>query len=561
MRQSGHGLHRPIDHAAKSPRQVVRPGAVLVLTALLIWGCCCGQSPAGDRSKLEYNRDVRPILAENCFACHGPDSAARKADLRLDRREAAIEAGAIVPGDPQTSELVARINAPDPKEAMPPRSTTKTLSAQQKDVLARWIADGAAYQPHWSLIPPRRPELPAVRDLSWVHKSDRSVRAGQARGARVAARARGRRADAGAALGLDLTGLPPDPALVETFVNNPAPDAYEDLVDRLLDSPRWGEHRARYWLDAARYADTNGYHFDNYREAWAYRDWVIGAFNRNLRSTVSRSSNSPATSCPSHARPAGRLGIQPLQRDDQRRRRHPRGIPGSLHPRPHRDRVAGLDGPDGRLRGLPRSQVRPARASASFTSCRRSSTTRRSRSWTATSRTRRRPSSFPRRPIAPAGRSWAAERSEVRKRLDDRGHSARPDFANWLAAADPRALEAQVPSAGLELAALDPAAGESPQQKPFESAEAGDFEKDHAFSFGAWIKIPDAKSYGSVLARMDDRNNYRGWDIWLEGGRIGAHLVHQWPDDASRSSRANRCRRAYGPTCSSPTTARERLRA
>ncbi len=135
MRDFRHGLYCPTDHAAASARGDGRIGAAPVSIVFLISASLCGQAAANDRAKLEYNRDVRPILAENCFACHGPDSAARKADLRLDKREAAIEAGAIEPGDPKQSELVARINAADPKEVMPPRSTTKSLSAEQKDVL------------------------------------------------------------------------------------------------------------------------------------------------------------------------------------------------------------------------------------------------------------------------------------------------------------------------------------------------------------------------------------------------------------------------------------------
>ena len=149
-------------------------------------------------------------------------------------------------------------------------------------MLQRWIAEGAPYQPHWSLIAPKRPELPTVQDTTWVRNPiDRFVLAKlEASGLRPAPEAD--RRTLARRLALDLTGLPPAPAVVEAFVHDPKADAYETLVTRFLDSPRWGEHRARYWLDSARYADTNGYHFDNFREAWAFRDWVIGAFNRNL---------------------------------------------------------------------------------------------------------------------------------------------------------------------------------------------------------------------------------------------------------------------------------------
>src|SRR5262249_13711091 len=141
----------------------------LSLLAVAALACAAGAAAAeGDRPGLEYNRDIRPILAENCFPCHGPDSAARKADLRLDRPEAPIAAAAIAPEEPESSELIARINAEDPKQRMPPPATTKTLSAREKEALRRWIAAGAAYQSHWSLIPPKRPALPAVKDPAWA---------------------------------------------------------------------------------------------------------------------------------------------------------------------------------------------------------------------------------------------------------------------------------------------------------------------------------------------------------------------------------------------------------
>ncbi len=255
-----------------------------ITAALAILALCSGSVTAADRSPtgLEYNRDIRPILAENCFACHGPDSAARKADLRLDHRDAAIKAGAISPRDPEASELIERINSRDPKELMPPPVTTKTLSTEQKVMLKRWVEAGAEYQPHWSTIAPRRPDFPTVQDTGWVRNSlDRFVLAKlEEKGLTPAPEAD--RSTLVRRLSLDLTGLPPSPGLVTAFLNDLAPDAYETLVTRIMDAPQWGEHRARYWLDAARYADTNGYHFDNYREAWAYRDWVIGAFNRNL---------------------------------------------------------------------------------------------------------------------------------------------------------------------------------------------------------------------------------------------------------------------------------------
>ncbi len=231
---------------------------------------------------VQYNRDVRPILAENCFRCHGPDSAARKADLRLDQRDAAIGMKAFKPGSPDESELVRRVFSSDDDERMPPPASHKNLTAAQKDLLKQWIATGAEYQPHWSLIPPKRLEPPAVKNDAWIRTPiDRFILAkletlGLSPAPEADRRTLARR------VSLDLTGLPPKPGDVEKFVSDPASDAYEKFVDRLLALPAWGEHRARYWLDLARYADTNGIHFDNYRENWAYRDYVIQAFNQNM---------------------------------------------------------------------------------------------------------------------------------------------------------------------------------------------------------------------------------------------------------------------------------------
>ncbi|MEZ6148351.1 MAG: DUF1549 domain-containing protein [Planctomycetaceae bacterium] len=259
------------------------PGAafrLVMLAAFLI----VNLSTAWAEPTLEYNRDVRPILAEYCFACHGPDSASRKADLRLDQREAAIEVGALVPGDIDNSQMIARILSDDPDELMPPPEIKKSLSAEQINILKRWVTDGAEYQPHWSLIPPTRPEFPAVQNQGWVKNPidafvlARLESAGLSPAPEAEPRALFRR------IHLDITGLPPSPDDVDAFVEDyrqRSDDALAEWIERLMDSPAWGEHRARYWLDAARYADTHGMHFDNYREMWPYRDWVIRAFNAN----------------------------------------------------------------------------------------------------------------------------------------------------------------------------------------------------------------------------------------------------------------------------------------
>jgi len=237
--------------------------------------------------KVEYDRDVRPILSDKCFKCHGPHAEQRQAELRLDRRDDALKTAAsgetaIVPGKPSESELVRRINATDPNEAMPPADANKTLTAAEKETLARWIAEGAEYREHWSFVPPQAAEPPQVKDESWVRSPiDRFILARLEReGLKPSSAADNvtliRR------LSLDLTGLPPTPAEVDAFLADMKDGAYDRLVDRLLASPHYGERMALDWLDAARYADTHGFHIDSHRDMWPWRDWVIEAFNRNL---------------------------------------------------------------------------------------------------------------------------------------------------------------------------------------------------------------------------------------------------------------------------------------
>ncbi|MFO0928715.1 MAG: DUF1549 domain-containing protein [Gemmataceae bacterium] len=259
--------------------------ALPLLAAVWVFATAAEKAP-GPRptvpDKPKYNRDIRPILAEFCFACHGPDKAARKGDLRLDIREEAIKSGALLPGKVDESSFCERLDTTAKGKLMPPAKTGKKLSAAQKEILKRWVAAGAEYEPHWAYIPPSRPVMPAVKAAGWVRNPiDRFVLAGlENRGLTPAPEAD--RPALARRVSLDLRGVPPSPEEVQTFVTDPRPDAYERYVDRLLASPGWGEHRGRHWLDYARFADTHGIHFDNYREIWAYRDWVIAALNRNL---------------------------------------------------------------------------------------------------------------------------------------------------------------------------------------------------------------------------------------------------------------------------------------
>ncbi len=252
-----------------------------VLFTLLLFGLLPDASAAKDGEKVSFNRDIRPILSENCFFCHGPDKGHRQAELRLDVREAALEQEAMVPGKPEESELIARIESDAPDEIMPPRSSTKTLTSAQKSLLKRWIAQGAVYEPHWAYLAPKRPPVPGVKARERVRNPiDAFILAPlEARGIEPSPEADRRTLIR--RLGLDLIGLPPSPEEVDRFVADTDEGAYERLVDHLLESPRYGERMAIPWLDLVRFTDTVGYHGDQNQRIFPYRDYVIDAFNAN----------------------------------------------------------------------------------------------------------------------------------------------------------------------------------------------------------------------------------------------------------------------------------------
>ena len=252
--------------------------------------------------KVSFNRDIRPILSDICFACHGPDVAKVKGGLRLDNKESAMKGGesgpAIVPGKPEQSEVYKRLITHDAEDLMPPKKTNKVLTAEQIDSFRRWIAEGAEYQGHWAFIAPERPAVPDVAALVRA-RADRPAESARAFTsaatnaidafvlARLAKEGLKPQPEAPKEtlirrVTLDLTGIPPTTAEVDAFLADKSPNAYEKVVDRVLSSPRYGEHMAARWLDMARYADSNGFQSDTQRHMWHWRDWVIGAFNRNM---------------------------------------------------------------------------------------------------------------------------------------------------------------------------------------------------------------------------------------------------------------------------------------
>ncbi len=236
---------------------------------------------------VDFARQIRPILSDNCFSCHGPDEKGRKGKLRLDVHEdvlAAAKSGKapVVPGSPDQSELIKRIFTSDADDVMPPPKSGKSLTPAQKELFRNWIAQGATWMSHWAYEPPKRPVPPQTADSRWPRNEiDRFILARlEKEGLKPSPAADKvtliRRAT------LDLTGLPPTPAEVDAFLADKGPDAYGKLIDRLMNSPHYGEHMAKYWMDAVRYADSHGYHIDSERSMWKYRDWVVGAYNRKL---------------------------------------------------------------------------------------------------------------------------------------------------------------------------------------------------------------------------------------------------------------------------------------
>jgi hypothetical protein len=532
---------------------------------------------SGDDSSARFSRDIRPLLSENCFACHGPDTRARKANLRLDTKEGLYErtpkrGPAVVPGDLEKSALWHRITTTDADDRMPPAESNKALTAQQKELIKEWILGGASWQGHWAFIKPERPPVPQVKSSPGFkvrNPIDAFILARlQAKGLKPAPEAD--RRTLARRLALDLTGLPPQPDTVNAFLSDASAAFYLRRVKQLMASPQWGEHRARYWLDAARYADTHGLHFDNYREIWPYRDWVIRAFNRNL-SFDQFTIEQLAGDLLDHATDDDRVAT---------------GF--------HRCNMTTNEGgtiEDENLANYANDRVTTTSwvwlgVTLNCCACHDHKfdpfTTRDFYSLAAIFRNtkqggfdknRRESDLYMVVPgTAPDQARWKVLPAEIelaRKDRDAQQNLALPAFTNWLnglevakAGEEPAVHLAgellRVPltegegtnvagwvtgqtasfqSSGPLLWETNGPLGPAPVLSKRSSLLLGDlanFEWNTAFSCGAWVKIPENfKGEGSILARMaGEDGKHRGWDFYVREQSFGTHQAHRWANMA-----------------------------
>ncbi len=544
----------------------------MALIVSLVAAGATAQAAEARKGTVEFNRDVRPLLSEYCTACHGPDPGARKADMRLDTRaglfkETKNEGPVVKPGNPKESALWQRIITTDEDDIMPPKKSHKVMKPEEKEILKRWIEAGAPYQDHWSFIAPERPALPKVKNSRWVSNPiDAFVLAKlEEKGLKPAPEADKR--TLARRLALDLTGLPPTPEEVESFVKDKSKEAYMKLVERLLERPAYGEHRARYWLDAARYADTHGLHFDNYREMWPYRDWVIKAFNQNM--------------------PFDKFTIEQLAGDLLENPTQDQKIATGFH-RCNMTTNEGGTIVDENLANYANDRVTTTSwvwlgLTANCAACHDHKfdpvTMKDFYSMAAFFRNTAQggldgnvKDSNPSITVVDDPKDYARWQElpkaieAAKKNVEAKRKDAEPLFAQWVGGLRSADIERELSTKGLVFHAdLDDGnikevtavvLGKEEKVKPVgelelgpdgrpskgialkkgvtvEFPDAGDFDHKEAFSFGAWVFIPkDFNESAAIFSRMDEKDNFRGWDLWIQQGQFGTHIISQWPENA-----------------------------
>ena len=514
--------------------------------ALLTAGIVSAQlKPA---AKVDFNRDIRAILSK-CSNCHGPAAGPGMAGLRLDSFQTAtakLPSGnrAIVPGKPEESALIFRINTTEPALLMPPADSHKTLSKEEKDLLREWIVQGAEYKEHWAFVAPVRPALPKVRTKGWTKNGIDSFVLAKLEEHGLQPEKEADRSTLLRRVSLDITGLPPTPEEVDAFLADRSKDAYERVVDRLLESPRYGERMAMDWMDYARYADSNGYQADYERFQSRWRDWVIEAFNKNMpydQFTVEQIAGDLLPNATNSQKLATAFN-----------RNHRINTEGGVIAEEWRvenvvDRVEttsavwlGLTAGCARCHDHkydPVSQKDFYRLYAYFNNVPESGSGE------------ERPVSHP-----PTLKAPTHEQSAKMAELDKRVAELDVLMASAIVKAGSKAqdwkLDRPLPQISDGLAArvalreggkfkaegkvsFDPGRATGGVRTGNEGfldlGEIGDVEKDKPFSYGAWV-LPD-RGEGSPFSRMDSANGFRGWEFSLVGGRPQAHLIHKWPEN------------------------------
>ena len=522
--------------------------------------------------KVEFNRDIRPIVAENCFHCHGPDPGTRKVGLRLDTeagffaarvdKKGNEEPPTVIKGQPEKSTLYQRMLSKDEDEIMPPPETHKKLLPDQIALVHRWIEQGAPWQPHWSLVSPQAATLPKTSDDTWAKQPiDRFVRAKlDAAGLKPAPEA-----DAATIIrrvSLDVTGLPPSPALLTKHLPKDGARLSEaqlsTLIDELMALPAYGEHRARYWLDAARYADSHGLHFDAYREMWPYRDWVVKSFNRNQpfdQFTIEQLAGDLLPNPTEEQRIA--TGLQ---------RCNPTTNEGGTIVEENlanyaADRVQtmgwvylGLTTNCAQCHDHkfdPFSQKDFYAMSAFFRNTTQGGLD-------GNVKDGKGPVIYlPTDADRPRWNALPAEIAKGNEQVASARKLGQPLFDQWLATAKPADLDADIPSKGL-IARLalnegsgipagttaagtpviwkkDGKSGPAPTFKQGSHlivGEAGDFSTKQAFSASAWARPDKLEGNGTIVGRMDDPKGAQGWTLFHTAKNYGVYIISKWPDDA-----------------------------
>ena len=498
------------------------------------------------KDEVDFNRDILPVLSDRCFHCHGPQK--QENDLRLDRRDAAIEAGAIEPGNLDDSELVARILSDDPDERMPPPKSNLKLTAKEKENLKKWIASGAEYKKHWAFQPlANEIAVPKTTDTKWARGDiDRFVLATLER-EKLKPAAEASREKLIRRLSFDLTGLPPTPEEIDAFLADKSFEAYEKLVDRLLASTAYGERMASEWLDVARYSDSYGYQVDRDRYVWPWRDWVIKAFNENL------SYDKFIT-----WQIAG--DMLPQASDEQIlattfNRLHPQKVEGGSTPEEFRveyvaDRTQtvgtaflGLSLQCARCHDhkydpiLQReyyelyaffNNIDEAGLYSYFTN-------------SVPTPTLRMANDAQKKQLADIKAQIKAERDALAKLSESR----RGEFEKWLAA---RPATAEIPDrlAALDFEKFKSGANKSVAGKVGKAVQltgddavgvgTGNFSRDESFSVSLWMNTPDEKDRAVIFHRSrawTDAGS-RGYQLLIEDGKLSASLIHFWPGNAIR---------------------------